>query len=276
MNLVLFVDGDNIKYKNVIKKIDVITKKLKIDSDILYLKNFENEKLDVKKYIKNKTFIIPIGGDGTIIKAIKLFYKYNVIIIPYNIGHLGYLSDINDINEIEKIILNEKHYINEKYLIRAKIIRNNKTIYEDIAQNEFLISTDKQGFMGKYLMSYIKNDEYINEFHSDGIICATATGSTGYSLSNGGPIVDDNIKCIIISTIRSHSVGSRSLILDINKGIKIIIKRNNQIIKIDGRQQFELEQNDIVNITLENKKVKIASLNKYNQIEKVNRRIKGI
>lgn len=275
MNIILFVDSNNKKYKNVVSKLNKSLSGLATNINILFLKDFDENK-NVKQFINNKTCVIAIGGDGTIIKAIKLFYKHVEMIIPYNIGHIGYLSDINSIDEVIKIIKNKKCIITKRYLIRAKIRRQNKIVYNDVSQNEFFISSKIHGYMGKYVMNYIKDDEFINEFHSDGLICATSTGSTGYSLSNGGPIVDKDIKCIIASAIRSHSVGNRSLVLNIEKGIKITVLRNNQLIKSDGRDEFILENGDIIEITMENKFAKIASLIKENEIAKINKKIKGI
>ena len=276
MKILVVVDKDNKKKDKAINYIKLLFKNYDIEELHIgeisdeYFKNFS-----FQNYFKD--YVIAVGGDGTIIKTAKIFYKYNMKILAINIGQLGFLSGIDNIDILKNITIKDisNSSIIKRDLLNCKIIRNNKIIYKNNALNEFLICSDKIGNMGKYEFRY-EDNKIINLFHSDGVIVSTETGSTAYSFSCGGPIVENDVHCIILIPIRSHSCNERAFILNDKNTIKVKILRNNQILKIDGRDDIELMLNDELIFSKNKQSISFINLNKQGFFERAISRIKTL
>lgn len=162
--------------------------------------------------IDNIDFIISIGGDGTVLKASRFVGMQNKPILAINAGRLGFLAGIN-IDEIEDIINDMKNgnfTIEERSVLEVKFKCNGKE-EKHFALNE--IGIHKQGQASLLTIKTIINGEYLCSFWSDGIIIATPTGSTAYSLSLGGPIISPNTKALILNPIAPHTLSVRPIII---------------------------------------------------------------
>ena len=230
-----------------------------------------------KKEIKKEYFdyVLAVGGDGTIIKTAKTFYKYDMKILAINIGQLGFLSGIDKIDTLKKIKIKDINdsKIIKRDILRCELFRKDKKIDTFYALNEFLLCSNEFGTMGKYDFSYDK-DQHINTFHSDGVIVSTETGSTAYAFSCGGPIIENEAHCIMLIAIRSHSCHERAFILNDKKHIKAKILRDNQVLKIDGRINQKLDINDELIFTKDSKQIKFIDMNNESFFERAISRIK--
>ena len=199
------------------------------------------------KNIKKLNFIISLGGDGTLLNTVTHVGKSNTKILGVNIGKLGFLSfDVHDV--FEKIIddiINNNYSLEKRSLVTLKNL-NNK-IEKNFALNEISVIKKDSSSMIK-IQCYIDN-KFICTYWSDGLIISTPTGSTGYSLSCGGPILTPNNKNLLITPISPHNLGLRSLIISDESKIKLKIENQkyNFLVSMDSRSYtFKGEQEFVV------------------------------
>ena len=199
------------------------------------------------KNIKKLNFIISLGGDGTLLNTVTHVGKSNTKILGVNIGKLGFLSfDVHDV--FEKIIddiINNNYTLEKRSLVTLK--NHNNKIDKNFALNEISLIKKDSSSMIK-IQCYIDN-KFICTYWSDGLIISTPTGSTGYSLSCGGPILTPNNKNLLITPISPHNLGLRSLIISDESKIKLKIENQkyNFLVSMDSRSYtFKGEQEFLV------------------------------
>ena len=187
---------------------------------------------------KDVDLFISIGGDGTILDAVTLIRDTEIPIIGVNTGRLGFLADVakDQIPKTIKQLINNHFSIDQRTLIR---LETEEPIFGDLnfALNEVAISRKDTTSMIT-ITTYI-NDQYLNSYWADGLIIATPTGSTGYSLSCGGPIVMPGSDNFIITPIAPHNLNVRPLVISDKYEIKVKVEgRANQfLVALDSRIQ---------------------------------------
>lgn len=188
--------------------------------------------------LKNRCdIIIAMGGDGTLLKAARYVGASGVPIFGVNIGSLGFLTDImlDELYVRLNDVLCNKFEIDRRMVLEAKI---GKDRY--FALNDFVISMGASCRMIE-LEIYVSKD-YVCKYPADGVIVATPTGSTAYSLASGGPIIDPRMKAIVISPICPHSLGVRPMVVNPDEKVKIIVKSKAEDVRftVDGQRGLQL------------------------------------
>ncbi len=180
-------------------------------------------------------FIIALGGDGTLLAAARLYGRKGIPILGVNIGGLGFLTDITltQMREILSEIRNKKFRIEKRMVLRA--IFDHQVLY---ALNDLTISTRIPGRVVEF--SAIINKEYICRFIADGIIVATPTGSTAYSLATGGPILQPFTEAIILTPISPHTLSVRPLVLPADTRVEIKVGRKGKALLVADGQRSKL------------------------------------
>ncbi len=184
---------------------------------------------------------ISIGGDGTMLYTAYEARNYNTPIIGVNFGKLGFLTELDDKNIAELIVdLKENNYlIEERMALEAHNL--NEPDKKLFAINDIVID---KGRWPKMIELTLKVDEdYVSTFTADGIIVASPTGSTGYSLSTGGPIVSPKAKAIVLSPICPHTLNMRPLVLSDDQKIRISVKSQHSTVQVncDGQRVYYYE-----------------------------------
>lgn len=234
------------------KKCVIFYNKEKIKAKEIYYKiiNFFKQNkiliLPVEKVLE-ADFAIVIGGDGTLLQASKeIIRKKNLVTIAINAGSLGFLSEtkIEEALDACKIFLTGNYKVEKRGILEIKI--NSEKFY---ALNEVVFSN---GGMGKRLTSLelFCDIGKINTYKGDGIIIATPTGSTAYSLSAGGPILSHYLEAMLITPIAPHNLTSRPIVIDSKRIIKIkhVKGFDRCFIIIDGKMIRQFEENDDIEI----------------------------
>jgi NAD+ kinase len=213
---------------------------------IFYDKLIENEvslseysTFDSHECLKdNFDYLISIGGDGTILRAATFVRNYNLPIIGINAGRLGFLATIQEEN-IEKLltrVVANDFSISKRTLVSLHAHPENIDL-EDInfALNEITVSRKDTTSMIT-IETYI-NNEYLNSYWADGLIISTPTGSTGYSLSCGGPVIMPTSNCFVITPIAPHNLTARPLIIpdDSELTLKIKGREEQYLVSLDSR-----------------------------------------
>jgi len=184
--------------------------KLKIDKDSIS----EDDEL-----YKKSDIIISIGGDGTMLATAYKAHIFNKPVLGLNLGKLGFLVQ-TDVAQMDSVIdlIKKKNYTIEERMVLSGICIAHQT-GELIAVNDLVI--EKGGWPKMIELTAWVDDEYVTTFSADGLIIATPTGSTGYSLSTGGPIVAPTAKAITLSPISPHSLTVRPIVLSSEQVIKL-------------------------------------------------------
>lgn len=234
-------------------------------SDFLKRKGYEVVLLSYDGFCDDTSFseydfVVTLGGDGTVLYAARNSIDYNIPIFPINLGEFGFIASINK-EEWEKqldLFLNDKAVYQERTMIKADLYRKDKIIAKSYALNDVVISAKNTARTVALDVSY--NSYHLCKLKSDGVIVSTATGSTAYSASAGGPIVEPSLNAFVFTPINSFSLSSRPIVLNGEGKIEIVIQpcRTKEICMIvDGQEPVTLQTNDKIIITTIEKKIKL-------------------
>ncbi len=173
--------------------------------------------------------VIALGGDGTFLAAARAVVNHNVPILGINLGRLGFLVDISpsDLPEQLHVILQGNFFEEKRYLLRATIVRENQIIHEEMAVNEVAIHRWITPSMIE-IMTKI-DGVFLNTQRSDGLIIATPTGSTAYSLSAGGPILTPSLNALLLVPLNPFTLSNRPIVVQDSAEIEISFCQHKQI-----------------------------------------------
>jgi NAD+ kinase len=179
-----------------------------------------------------------IGGDGTILKSITYVRDLGIPIVGINTGRLGFLATIQKEKITESIcqILDNKFIISERSLLTIETIPPNKEISPlNFALNEIAVNRKNTTSMIKVETKV--NDKHLTSYWSDGLIIATPTGSTGYSLSCGGPIIDPSTNSIVLTPIAPHNLNARPLVIPDTSTVTLVVsgREKTYLVSMDSR-----------------------------------------
>jgi len=233
-----------------------------IDSELIKclnsLRQSEGEKLS--RMGDKCDVVLAFGGDGTILSTARMVGASGVPILGINLGgRLGFLAEVmmDELYDSLENILNKQYTILERMVLEA-ILHQQK--FEDIyyALNDIVVH--RGGFSRVIRIDVFINDEYLNTYLGDGIIVATPTGSTAYSLSAYGPILFPTVNCMIINPICPHSLGVRPVVIPDDSKIRVVphIEGRTVTLSADGQvsHQFSKKEGVEINICKANYKIR--------------------
>lgn len=206
-------------------------------------------------------FIITIGGDGTIMRYAKIAATHNKPIVGINAGRMGYLANIEQSEYKQLLKLKTGEYkVENRMMLNVKVCQNGKVLNEYESLNDAVITS---GFISRIIDINASVDGDSINYRADGIIVATPTGSTAYSMSAGGPIIDPTAECTCLTPICSHSLAAKPIILSGDKTIKINAyskKRTEIYLSVDGRKVANIKPYTEIIIEKSPKTVKLLRL----------------
>jgi NAD+ kinase len=220
-------------------------------------------------FVNNTTeCALVLGGDGTIIQAAKDFFDKDIPLLGINLGTLGFLAEteLSNIHETVQKLINDEYTIEDRFMLRGTIESSGNTVFSDNVLNDVVVG--RTGFSRIISCKVFINDELCGCYHGDGVIVSTPTGSTGYNLSAGGPIVKPDSKLTVITPICSHALNSRSIVTDMNDTIRIKIleskktQKDEAIATFDGRTDIKLKAGDVIEINRSAKTTKLMKMSK--------------
>lgn len=206
--------------------------------------------------------ILVLGGDGTILAVTHLLIDFDLPILGINMGKMGFLAEVeleNLFAALEDVIAG-RYAIDERMMIGANIVRSGQSVAHLYGLNDIIVN---KGILARTVVVDIYVDgEFVIEYPSDGVIVATPTGSTAYSLSAGGPIVDPNLSLMVISGVCPHLLHARPLVVSGNAKVDIVFHSNaaKGVVTADGQHPFFLEDLDHIEISSFDKKAKLVRL----------------
>ncbi|HRA72407.1 MAG TPA: NAD kinase [Flavobacterium sp.] len=182
--------------------------------------------------------LVSIGGDGTILRAAALVRDSGVPILGINAGRLGFLATVqkDNIAEFLQFIIEKKYSLSKRTLLSLTTTPENESIQEiNFALNE--ISVSRKETTSMITVETYLNGEFLNSYWADGLIIATPTGSTGYSLSCGGPILTPDVRSFVVTPIAPHNLNARPLVITDDTEIKLKVsgREENYLVSLDSR-----------------------------------------
>lgn len=200
--------------------------------------------------LPNAELLICFGGDGTILHTAKAATRKGVPVLGVNIGTMGFMAELES-TELDKLALlvQDKYTIDSRMMLDVTVQRDRDIIYHDICLNDAVIT---KGAVARIVHLAVKCDGIqAMECGADGMVISTPTGSTAYSLSAGGPIVEPQANSIIVTPICSHDVGSRCIVASDKRVITVELTQNarrNAYLSADGGKAIRLNMGDIVTV----------------------------
>lgn len=215
---------------------------------------------------KSSDIIISIGGDGTVLNVAYLAREFDTPIAGLNLGKLGFLAEyeINSIDRFLNEIKNGEYKIGERVALEGNCINGDCDLY---ALNDIVID---KGIYPKMLELTIKaDDDYVSTFSADGLVIATPTGSTGYSLSAGGPIISPKSDVIILAPVAPHSLTMRPLVLSGKQTLQVSVNEHPEKVRIscDGQRVHNMDVPLTVEIIRSKGSLKLVHTKSINYFE---------
>lgn len=219
---------------------------------------------------KKCDLVIVVGGDGSILNAVRSLSHAQVPLVGINAGRLGFLADISP-DELESSledILNGSYREEQRFLLEMQVLRDNKVIFEADAFNEVVVHIRDIARMIEFETRI--NDEFVNHQRADGIVVATPTGSTAYALSAGGPLLHATLDAVTLVPISPHTLSSRPLVVHSDSQIDILIcdaKEGIAQATCDGHSSTDVHVGDHIKIKRKEGKVILLHPKKHNHYE---------
>ena len=237
--------------------------------------------------------VLVLGGDGTLIRAARELRSYDVPMLGINMGTLGYLAEV-EVQNIESALEQlfssmestdgiSNYIIEERMMLKGTVEilsnKDNNLVLKDTALNDIVVT--RLGTLRIIHFNIYVNGALLNTYQADGVIISTPTGSTGYNLSAGGPIVEPTASMIVITLICSHALNTRSIVLSADDEIVVEIgpgrdgKKEEAGVSFDGDRNIEVYTGDKIVIKKAKETTKLLKLSKISFLETLRKKMKG-
>ena len=203
----------------------------------------------IQEHVREADMAVALGGDGTILHIARIVAPYQVPLLTVNLGNKGFIAELEqkDTERIIDIALEERHNIQERMMLNVQVLREGRVIYDELALNDVVVRS-----MPRLIGLEVYDDrERIIRFAGDGLIVCTPTGSTAYSMSAGGPLIEPTAKNITITPLCPHTLMAKSFVLSPDRAITVKVtladwKKGH--LAVDGGN-FDLEDQDRIRVT---------------------------
>lgn len=218
--------------------------------------------------------VVTLGGDGTLLRAARIISSYEIPILGINLGVLGFLTETEipeTYDALERLIRGEfKH---EDRMMLEGSIRHNNTAATFVGLNDIVV---KGPLARLIILDVFVNNQYVTTYNGDGVIISSPTGSTAYSLSAGGPIIDPELEAIIITPICPHTLHARPLVIPPDKTVRLrIVKAHtDSMVTIDGQHSYLVEKDDEISVVKASKYTRLVRIKEPNFFDILQEKLK--
>ena len=227
--------------------------------------------------LPNADLVICFGGDGTILHMAKAATRHNIPILGVNIGTMGFMAELesSELSELSRLA-NDEYTLDSRMMLDVTVQRDKDIVFHDICLNDVVLT---KGAVARVIHLSVQCDSVqAMECSGDGLIIATPTGSTAYSLSAGGPIVEPEAHNILITPICAHDMGSRCIVASPKRVVTAELTRNarrNAFLSVDGGKAVRLNLGDITTVKKSNLETKLIRLKDHSFYDVVNTKFKN-
>jgi NAD+ kinase len=203
--------------------------------------------------------LVALGGDGTALLGGRALVDARGALLPLNLGGLGFLAvaEAREMDEALRAALGGAWPVATRSIVRARVLRGGRTAFRGAALNDAVIKS-ATGFAALHLrLQALEQD--LGHVVADGLIAATPTGSTGYALSAGGPVLAPGVEALVLAPVCAHSLGTRPLLLpeDCEIAVRMLKRADSPVLLLDGHDRFPLEPRDVIRVRLERGAVRV-------------------
>ena len=251
-----------------------------VASDIIIsdIKRTEDKDAEIDQGRTDYDCIIVLGGDGTVLQAAREAWRLDIPIVGVNLGNLGFLTEIETSEmeaSFERLMVGD-FYTEKRMMLRGEVIRADGEKILGRSLNDIVIS--RYGGMNLIVLPVYVNGQFLHEYRGDGIIVTTPTGSSGYNLSAGGPIVEPSSDVMVLTSICSHSLNHASIILSADDQIEVRLPDDSRLdrqieLSFDGSHRVLIGNGDIVRIRKSEKHTRFIKLNDMNFLETLHKKL---
>lgn len=192
--------------------------------------------------------VMVLGGDGSMLNAARRIYPRQIPLLGVNLGHLGFLTRVesNRLEEACEHLQKGLYDYEERTMVEAVVLRENQAVHQLVGLNDLVLA--KNAFARLLRIETWIDDEYFTTYPADGLIVASATGSTAYSLSAGGPILDPRLAALVVAPICAHSLYARPLVLSGEARVKAVFNADyaEASLSADGQATIVLQAGDVI------------------------------
>ncbi len=220
--------------------------------------------------------VIVLGGDGTLLSAARLIEGLDIPILGVNLGSLGFLTEVTmeELYPTLEKIFRDQYVLDPRLMLKSVVRRGKKEHPQPKVLNDIVIS---HGTLAKLIkLEIIINGQFVTWLRADGLIVSTATGSTAYSLSSGGPIVHPSVDAIILTPISPHTLTNRPIIVPSNVAVDVILKTAEEgpHVTLDGQEVFPLDGEDVIHIEASERRLKLVQSPHRNYYQVLRQKLK--
>ena len=265
-NVVVIANGSKPEAESIAEEIRHYLALHGILTDVYVTKDSDE---DIQLSIKSD-LVVSVGGDGTVLYCARLVQNLGIPILAVNLGTFGYITEIGrgEWQSVFEDIFGDRERLSRRLMLRVSVMRKGVKVYQATGLNEAVVSSAGISKVVKLDLSI--NSTVAGRFKSDGLIIATPTGSTGYSLAAGGPIVDCEMSAFIITPICPFTLSNRPLVLGGSEVITMNVpegQRTDLMLTVDGQQTFDLMEGDDVIVEKSRSRILLVSSNVRNYTE---------
>lgn len=229
---------------------------------------------ELKSEIRDADMLICFGGDGTILHASKIATAHNIPVLGVNIGTMGFIAELeaSELELLRKIAVGE-YTLEPRSMIDVTLTSGGQTLLRETALNDAVIT---KGAIARVIQLTVCCDGVeATSFSGDGLIVCTPTGSTGYSMSAGGPIIEPSAKNLLITPICAHAMLAKSIVVSPRRVISVRIGkigRHNAFLSLDGGRAFRLNTGDVITAKCSDRVTKLVRLKQTSFFEILNKK----
>lgn len=244
----------------------------------------ENSRVELPKHLEFRPLreglaeadiLVCFGGDGTILHAAKDANTFGVPILGVNMGSVGFMAELEngELSQLSKLAQG-KYAIEARMMLDVQVQRGGRVIYQEVALNDAVVT---KGAVARVIDLSVYGDQVlISELAGDGVILSTPTGSTGYAMSAGGPIVEPTAENIIFTPICAHSLNAKAVVLDSERLISVRLgkdSRKSAYLSVDGGRAFKLAAGDRVEVAKSAYQTRLVKLTGRSFYEVLNQKL---
>jgi len=212
---------------------------------------------------KTADFVIALGGDGMLLQVAREAAVYKIPVLGINLGHLGFLAEVerHDIKSSLQQLLNGEYTIEERMMVQGILERKDGEVLQFDALNDIVVARSQGTRLIDLNLSI--NGEYVDDFRADGMIIATPTGSTAYSMSAGGPIVDPAVSCFLVTPICPHKIYAKNMIVPQTHTITLTVSADNPLpamVTADGQSEQMFSFGDVLTVKKSENKARLIRM----------------
>lgn len=208
----------------------------------------ETSNLKIEEIPSKADLIIVLGGDGTLLSVARLTHPFDVPILAVNLGSLGFLTEVAlpELYKTLEEVLKGESGIERRMLLNAFLLQGGKAVRDDFALNDVVINKSAARIVN---LEVHVNGQYMTSYRADGLIIATPTGSTGYSLSAGGPIIHPSMNALVLSPICPFALTNRPIVIPSQSTLQVRLITEEEVqVTLDGQTGYPMFRDDVLEI----------------------------